>query len=279
MNFFREYEERKEEAENIVATLAESIKAPKPLDEAMRYSLLSGGKRLRPILLLEGCRLFGGAITEPVKKLAAAVECIHTYSLIHDDLPCMDNDDLRRGKPTSHKVFGEANAVLAGDALLNLAYELLFSAAVESTAAVEAGKLIADAAGAKGLIAGQVLDIDGDTNPEPTILRYIYQHKTADLISAALTAGAVMAGASPDQQKNLREFGENFGFCFQVSDDILDYAEKGDSEKNFVSIYGLDVARTTLTESISMANAHLNFLGGDTAFLMKLAKKLINRKV
>lgn len=279
MSFSKEYSQRKERADGLIEALAQSLKAPSPLDEAMRYSLLSGGKRLRPILTLEAYRLFAGdAPSRAAELLACAVECVHTYSLIHDDLPCMDNDDLRRGKPTCHKVFGEAVAVLAGDALLNLAYECIFEAGVLEPAALRAGKVIADAIGSRGLIAGQVLDISADTNPEATVLRYIYQHKTADLISAALLAGGILGGADDTQLKNLKEYGDNFGFCFQVSDDMLDYNEKGAEEKNFVSIYGLDVAKTTLVESVSMANAHLNFLQKDCEFLKKLAQRSVDRK-
>lgn len=278
MNFSKEYDLKKENVEKLIADLAQTIKAPAPLDEAMRYSLLSGGKRLRPILLLEAYRLFAGEPTRAAELLACAVECVHTYSLIHDDLPCMDDDDLRRGKPTSHKVFGEAMAVLAGDALLNLAYELIFEAAEFDPMAVKAGKRIADAIGSRGLIAGQTLDIAEEEKPAATVLRYIYQHKTADLISAALLAGAILTGADDEQLKNLKEFGDNYGFAFQLGDDVLDYAEKTE-EKNFVSMYGLDVAKTTLVETVSMANAHLNFLGKDCEFLKKLAQQSVNRKV
>ena len=144
--------------------------------------------------------------------------------------------------------------------------------------AVKAGKRIADAIGSRGLIAGQTLDIAEEEKPAATVLRYIYQHKTADLISAALLAGAILAGADDEQLKNLKEFGDNYGFAFQLGDDVLDYAEKTE-EKNFVSMYGLDVAKTTLVETVSMANAHLNFLGKDCEFLKKLAQQSVNRKV
>lgn len=278
MKFAKELEQRKERADALIATLAADIKAPSPLDEAMRYSLLSGGKRLRPILVLEAYRLFRGLPSRAAEILACAVECVHTYSLIHDDLPCMDNDDLRRGKPTSHKVFGEAVAVLAGDALLNLAYELIFEAAEMEPAAVRAGKVIADAIGSRGLIAGQILDISDESKPTSTLIRSIYQHKTADLISASLLAGAILGGANEEQLGALKIFGDSFGYCFQIGDDILDYRQKGETEKNFVALYGMGVAKATLAESASMSDVALSFLGNDCDFLKQLAQVSIDRK-
>lgn len=197
---------------------------PEIIYEAMNYSLNSGGKRMRPLLLLYSTEGFGGDINKAL-PFAAAIECIHCYSLIHDDLPCMDNDDLRRGKPTNHKVYGEAMALLAGDGLLNLAYEIMAAETCSnfSKEAAHALNVIAKAAGSRGMIGGQVVDISSeDKKADADTLIYIQKNKTAAIIKAALAAGAIIAGASEGETAKISEAGEAFGIAFQIKDDILD---------------------------------------------------------
>jgi geranylgeranyl diphosphate synthase type II len=198
---------------------------PESLHKAMRYSVFAGGKRLRPVLVAAGAEAVGGTL-EAVMPAACAVEMIHTYSLIHDDLPAMDNDDFRRGVPTSHKVFGEAIAILAGDALLTLAFRLLANC---SPARGEAGRLrdvlveVADAAGSAGMVGGQVADIECEGKVAgAAIVDYIHTHKTAALIRASIRSGAILAGASPTELKALGIAGDGLGLAFQIMDDILD---------------------------------------------------------
>src|SRR5712672_4530583 len=193
---------------------------PRSIHEAMRYSVFAGGKRIRPILCLETARIFGAEITSSLHP-ACAIEMIHTYSLIHDDLPALDNDDLRRGKPTCHKKFGEAIAILAGDALLTLAFETIGAtpAAAEHRAAILTE--VAAAAGTiNGMVGGQVADIEAEGKPvDRQMLEYIHRSKTAALIRASITAGALCAGANSEDVARLRRFGETIGWAFQVTDD------------------------------------------------------------
>ena len=195
-----------------------------PLHEAMRYSLLAGGKRLRPALCLASCEAVGG---DPERAIAPAValELIHTYSLIHDDLPCMDDDDLRRGRPTSHRVYGEAMAVLAGDGLLTRAFGVLLEEeGLGGEARVEMGKILATAAGSQGMVGGQALDLaaEGSEDVDIPTLQYIHTHKTGALFSAACRLGAIAGGAAEDVVSNLGKFGLKIGLAFQVVDDLLD---------------------------------------------------------
>src|SRR6202044_2410432 len=188
--------------------------------------IFAGGKRLRPILTLAAAEVLG-ARPEPALPLACAVECIHTYSLIHDDLPCMDNDDFRRGKPTSHKVYGEGIAVLAGDALLTIAFEIATqSKSWPRYSHAEIVREIAAAAGSQALVAGQVADLEGEGKKiTPADLRYIHENKTAALIASSIRLGAMSANATPKQLKKLTEFGQSLGLAFQVIDDILDVTQ------------------------------------------------------
>ena len=211
----------------------------------MRYSLFAGGKRLRPVLCLAAAEACGGAL-EPALPTACAVECIHTSSLIHDDLPCMDDDDLRRGRPTSHKVFGEGLAVLAGDALLTIAFEILTAA--HGTARYPVAALLrelAQAAGSRALIAGQVADLEGE-GKKLTLreLRFIHEAKTAALLTASIRLGGMSANATPAKLEALTAFGMNLGLAFQVIDDILDVTQT--SEKLGKSA-GKDVAAQKAT--------------------------------
>lgn len=284
MSFEKEYSERKEKFESYFNNFKEQLSdIPEPLLSSMKYSLSSGGKRLRPILLLETAKIFGAGETESLYKTACAIECVHTYSLIHDDLPCMDNSDTRRGKPSNHIVYGEGVAVLAGDALLNIVYELLFEAislCEENLKPryVRAGKMIADSIGSKGLIAGQIMDIAVDTAKHvSTRLNYIYQHKTADLISAALMAGAIIGGASEVEIKRIKEFGDNFGYSFQIVDDLLD--EEDETDKNtFVGVYGKKEAKRAISDRTAMALTQLSSSEKDVEFLRSLVKHLSIRK-
>lgn len=231
-------------------------KYPEEIFKSMRYSVLAGGKRLRPVLCLEACRVFGGNI-EDAMPTACAIEMLHAQSLIHDDLPCMDNDDFRRGKPTNHKVFGEATAVLAGDALLTFAPQLIIQKSNLSTEIKL--KLVEEyciAAGAYGLIAGQIVDIDSESKQiSAETLEFIHTHKTADLFKLSLKSGAIIAGASEEKIKLMEEIGQKLGFAFQICDDILDETstfekmgktlgkDKQANKPTYTAIFGLDKAR------------------------------------
>lgn len=231
-------------------------KYPEEIFKSMRYSVLAGGKRLRPVLCLEVCRIFGGNI-EDAMPTACAIEMLHAQSLIHDDLPCMDNDDFRRGKPTNHKVFGEATAVLAGDALLTFAPQLIIQKSNLSTEIKL--KLVEEyciAAGAYGLIAGQIVDIASEGKQiSAETLEFIHTHKTADLFKLSLKSGAIVAGADDEKIKLMEEIGQKLGFAFQICDDILDetstFEEMGktagkDKQANkptYTALFGLDKAR------------------------------------
>src|SRR5712692_7638021 len=218
---------------------------PSSIHRAVRYSVFAGGKRLRPVLCLEAARIFDAEIT-PALHPACAVEFIHTYSLIHDDLPALDNDDLRRGKPTCHKKFGEATAILAGDALLTLAFETIGSAPID---AARRAAILTEVAGASGtvngMVGGQVADLEAEGKPVAAeMLEYIHRSKTAALIRASITAGALCAGAAPDDVARLRRFGETIGWAFQVTDDILDVEE---SSAALGKTAGKDIAQQKAT--------------------------------
>ncbi|KAK7316675.1 hypothetical protein RJT34_00310 [Clitoria ternatea] len=222
---FKSYMYHKATSVNQALDDAVSLREPRKIHEAMRYSLLAGGKRVRPVLCLAACELVGG--TEPMAMPAAcAIEMIHTMSLIHDDLPCMDNDDLRRGKPTNHKVFGEDVAVLAGDALLAFAFEhiAVSTSGVSSARIVRAIGELARSIGAEGLVAGQVVDINSEGLSDVGLerLEFIHLHKTAALLEGAVVLGAILGGGSDDEVEKLRKFARCIGLLFQVVDDILD---------------------------------------------------------
>jgi len=268
--------------------------APPPLlHEAMRYSVFAGGKRLRPILTLAAAEAVGGNRLAALPA-ACAIELIHTYSLIHDDLPAMDNDDYRRGKPTNHKVYGEAVAILAGDALLTYAFELLArtggSSEPESATALVVLREVAAAAGPAGLVAGQVLDIasEGKTIGAET-LDYIHTHKTGALFRAAVRAGARLGGASPEQLAALTRYAEQLGLCFQITDDILDVSGdaaklgkrvRKDDEKHkntYPAYYGLPAAVAKARAAADAALAALRETDGEFAVLAALALFIVQR--
>lgn len=244
------------------------IQYPDDIFKAMKYTVTLQGKRLRPVMCLETCRMFGGNFEDAIPT-ACAIEMLHAQTLIHDDLPCMDNDDYRRGKLTNHKVFGEANAVLAGDALLTFAPQLI----VKNSKKLGAEKLINileeyfHAAGAFGVIAGQVIDIESERatskilDPEKT-LEYIHTHKTADLFKLALRSGAIIADATEKELEEITEFGQCMGVAFQIADDILDETstfeemgktmgkDKDAGKLTYTSLYGLEKSKKDLNEKL-----------------------------
>jgi len=265
---------------------------PEIIYEAMSYSLISGGKRVRPLFALYTAEGFGGEINRVV-PFAAAVECIHSYSLIHDDLPCLDNDELRRGKPTNHMVFGEAMALLAGDGLMNLAYEIMTDACCDNFCeeSVLAMREVAAFAGVTGMIGGQVVDITyEDKETDADVLLYIQKNKTAALIKAAVTAGAILSGATKEQVTKIKEAAEYFGIAFQIKDDILDIKGKteilgkhiGSDEKNakltHVSLYGMERAEADYEVYYAKTLSIIKELDLKTDSLLEYVKKLMDRE-
>jgi geranylgeranyl diphosphate synthase type II len=267
---------------------------PEKLREAMRYSLMAGGKRLRPVLVLAAAEMFG-APAERVMPAACALEMIHTYSLIHDDLPCMDDDDLRRGRPTNHKVYGDAVATLAGDALLTMAFELLGRQAqapgVTPANAARAVAEVACAAGAAGMVGGQVLDLEWEgRDASAEQLKQIHRLKTGALFRASLRAGAILAGAAEADLALLDEYAEHFGLAFQIQDDVLDVI--GDAAKTgkgvgrdeklhkstYVSHYGLTGAQERARKEVRLACAALQKYGKTASFLVSLANFVVDRE-
>src|SRR5713226_505619 len=264
---------------------------PSSIHRAVRYSVFAGGKRLRPVLCLEAARIFDAEIT-PALHPACAMEFIHTYSLIHDDLPALDNDDLRRGKPTCHKKFGEAIAILAGDALLTLAFETI--AATPAPAERRAAILteIAAAAGTvNGMVGGQVADIEAEGKPiDPQMLEYIHRSKTAALMRASITAGALCAGAASEDVARLRRFGETIGWAFQVTDDILDVEESSaalgktagkdlaQKKATYPAVYGLERSHQIANDLATKAIAELAPYAERSARLREIAEFLVLRR-
>lgn len=264
------------------------------LIEAMRYSLLGGGKRTRPILVLEFCRICGGA-EEAALPFACAIEMIHTYSLIHDDLPCMDNDDLRRGRSSNHKVFGEDTALLAGDALLTMAFETMLSDEVVQAAgaqrAAKAAGILARAAGAHGMVGGQVIDLmsEGKTISMET-LKTMDEYKTGALVVAAAKIGCIIGGADGKQIDAAEKYAKSIGLAFQIVDDILDITSDtqtlgkpiGSDSKNdkytYLSLMGLDDAKNAVDHLTKTAIAALDCFGSNAAYLTEFAEELASRK-
>lgn len=267
---------------------------PVTLHQAMRYSLFAGGKRLRPILTLAAAEVCGAdeAGIEKALPLAAAVECIHTYSLIHDDLPCMDDDDFRRGRPTCHKVYGEGIAVLAGDALLTLAFEIVAGAPPAPRYPVSA--LVAElahASGSRWLIGGQVADLEGEGKPASLReLRFIHQAKTAALLTASLRLGAMSANATPARLAALTTFGQNLGLAFQVIDDILDVTQTSEKlgksagkdanadKTTYPSVLGLEKSRREAQRLTKAALDALSPFKNRAAILRQIADYLLVRE-
>ena len=267
---------------------------PAHLCETMRYSLLAGGKRVRPVLLLAACDMLGGNIEE-AKVAAAALEMIHTYSLIHDDLPGMDDDDYRRGRLTNHKVYGVGHAILAGDGLLNFAYESLMRNALaypeRITQHVKAASVIAGRAGVCGMIAGQSIDLLSEhAEPNVETLAYIHRHKTADLLTAPLMAAAFIAGANEEQIAALDRVGACLGLAFQIDDDLLDVegdaaqlgkqtgmdAQRG--KMTWPSLYGVEESRKKSAALWQEAEEAISCFGEKAWFMREFAAQLKNRK-
>lgn len=264
--------------------------------EAMNYSVRAGGKRLRPILMEETYHMFGGssAVIEP---FMAAIEMIHTYSLVHDDLPAMDNDEYRRGKKTTHAVYGEAMGILAGDALLNLAYETAakaFDMEVADARVARAFTVLAKKAGVYGMVGGQVVDVESEKSDDCPITRekldFIYRLKTGALIESSMMIGAILAGASSDEVSRVEQIAAKLGLAFQIQDDMLDVTSTlevlgkpvGSDEKNnkatYVTFEGLDKAVSDVERISKEAEEQLDDLGYDDAFLKELFEYLIHRE-
>jgi geranylgeranyl diphosphate synthase, type II len=264
---------------------------PPIIHEAMRYSVFAGGKRLRPMLCLETAKVFSRE-TAAAADAACAMEFIHTYSLIHDDLPALDNDDLRRGKPTCHKKFGEAIAILAGDGLLTLAFEAIANAPASDERRVMVLQEISHAAGTvDGMVGGQVADLEAERKPtSPEELAYIHKSKTAALIRASIVAGAILGGASNEDVARMRRFGENIGWAFQVVDDILDVEEssaalgktagkdQAQQKATYPAVFGLAKSHEFAKELGGKALAELVPFGDCAGRLRELADFLVTRR-
>ena len=291
MNFADQFDTYRERVERgLEALVPPAGTRPARLHTAMRYSLEAGGKRLRPVLVLAAADLFGARAD--ALPAAVALECIHTYSLIHDDLPCMDNDDLRRGRPTAHKQFDEATALLAGDALLTLAFQLVarhYAAAPALCTALT--REIADAAGSERLVGGQMEDLLAEKKANATAgeLEYIQFNKTAAMLGAALVAGGLCGGAGDAQLGILRDAGRHLGLAFQITDDILDATadtatlgktagkDAKAGKTTSVTLHGLDASRRLARERTDAAVAALRSLPGDSEFLTTLALSMAER--
>ncbi len=289
MKTYNEYREMTERA--LIPALSSIGNIPEPLLSSMTYSLKAGGKRLRPVLLLSSCEIAGGS-AERALPFACALEMIHTYSLIHDDLPAMDNDDLRRGKPTNHKVFGENIAILAGDGLLNAAAEVMAEAAAKAgdMRTVRAMLCVLRHAGATGMIAGQNADVTSEKEtPTTDKVRYIHEHKTADLLQAAVEAGLILGGADWKAVEAGSAYALHLGMAFQMTDDLLDVtgssAELGkttgkDQEQNkmtWVSLRGTEGTEEDVRNEIALAEAALSQLPWPADVLRDIARSIPGR--
>lgn len=257
---------------------------------AMAYACADGGKRIRPVLTMEFCRICCGDAKKAL-PFAAAMEMIHSYSLVHDDMPCMDNSPLRRGKPAVHAAFGEDMALLAGDALLNRAFETVFSADLPAEIVVKAGKLLADAAGADGMVGGQCIDLESEGKRiDMATLEALQDGKTAALLRAACAMGVAVGGGTEQQLKAALTFGENIGLAFQMVDDILDVTASAETlgkpvgsdaenEKvTYITLCGLEETKRKAAEKTEEAVKALAAFSGDTTHLKQLAEALLNRK-
>ena len=265
---------------------------PTSIHQAMRHSVFAGGKRLRPILCLEAARMIRGSLPPGVEDVGAALEMLHTYSLIHDDLPALDNDDLRRGRPTCHKAFGEATAILAGDALQTLAYEVLSRLRCPAEARVRIIEEIARGTGTiNGMIGGQVVDLEAEhSKPNLETLEYIHRAKTAALITASVVSGALYAGAAGPAITSIESFGQSIGLAFQIVDDVLDVTETSEqlgktagkdmaAEKaTYPSLFGVGESLHKADELVERACTTLDRFGERAQTLKCLAHFLVERK-
>ena len=273
--------------------LPADVQTPASIHKAMRHSTFAGGKRLRPVLAMEAARTLRGGrqLPDGIEDLGAAIEMLHTYSLIHDDLPALDNDDLRRGKPTCHVVYGEAIAILAGDALQTLAYQTLSRLRCPAVAAVEIIRLIADATGTvEGMIGGQVLDLEGEhSKPTAESVDAIHRAKTGALIRVSIMAGGVYAGATADDTKRLTEFGRKAGLAFQIVDDILDVTQDSahlgktagkdltSDKATWPAVFGIEASREHADRLIDEAFTLLEPYGSAADGLKAIAQYLVKR--
>ncbi len=283
-------------ARDVETVLGEVLPKPHGLHgrvhEAMRYATFAGGKRLRPFLVLHGARLFGVPEAR-ARRVAAAIEAVHTYSLVHDDLPCMDDDDLRRGRPTTHKAFDEATAVLAGDALLTIAFEILSDPATHESGEVRCRLIarLAEAAGSNGMIGGQMIDMQAPTRAfQPDDVIHLQRLKTGALFEYACEAGAILAEVGTVAQERLRHYARDLGLAFQIADDLLDVTgtteqlgktagkdvEQG--KATLVSVYGVDGARAEANKLAASAAAHLDEFGEKAGLLRELPYFMVDRE-
>ena len=265
---------------------------PVSIHQAMRHSVFAGGKRIRPVLCMEAARTISGALPAGIEELGAALEMLHTYSLIHDDLPALDNDDLRRGRPTCHKVYGEAIAILAGDGLQTLAYEVLSQLRCSADARVKIVEEIARGTGTvNGMIGGQVVDLEAErSKPNAETLEYIHRSKTAALITASVVTGGIYGNGSAPAVENLRRFGQAIGLAFQIVDDILDVTQTSEqlgktagkdiaSEKaTYPALFGLDESRKKARALLDDACKAVESLGSKAETMNALARFLIERE-
>ena len=293
MNFKKELQKKTAEIEALLQTyLPEETGFQKTVLEAVNYSITAGGKRLRPLLMQETYRMFGGE-GKVVEPFMAAMEMIHTYSLVHDDLPAMDNDEYRRGKKTTHAVYGEAMGILAGDALLNLAFETAAGAFDLETSGrtAKALQILSRKAGIYGMIGGQVVDVESEGQPlSREKLDFIYRLKTSALIEAAMTVGAVLAGATEEETSAIESVAGDVGLAFQIQDDILDvtstlevlgkpiHSDDKNHKTTYVTLEGLDKAREDVKEISERAIRTLTSLRKKNEFLEELIRMLITRE-
>lgn len=294
MNFQDELKRRTDEIEEMFCSFLPAEEGfARTMAQAMNYSMLAGGKRLRPMLIQETYRLFGG--TEKVAEpFMAGMEMIHTHSLIHDDLPALDNDDYRRGRLTTHKVYGEAMGVLSGVALLNYAYETMlqaFSLTEDQDRVICALKVMAEKTGIHGMLGGQSVDVENDGKPlEKEMLDYIYRNKTSALIEASMMTGAILAGADEQQVAVVEEAAGNIGLAFQIQDDILDvtstdeelgkpvHSDEKNNKVTYVTLFGIEEASRQVELLLEKAIKLLKSLNKNNEFLYLLIEKLINRR-
>ncbi len=297
MDFKKELENRVEKANAAIEKwLPAQEMFPKELTEAMRYAVLAGGKRIRPVMMAECFGMFGGE-GDHIEPFQAAIEFIHTSSLVHDDLPALDNDELRRGKATTHARFGEAQGILAGDALINYAYETVMEGIMRSPDieyAVKAGRILSIKSGYRGMLGGQFADVDSDKKGiQGDVLQtlgFIYEQKTGELFEASMMAGAALAGAGEEDLKKLEEAGRLIGLAFQIKDDILDvsssteklgkpvYSDIKNEKETYVSLFGVERAAETVKRYTDEALGIIKALSGDSEFLRGLFEYMAKRE-
>ncbi len=294
VNFQDELIRKTEETEKVIRDYLPAEEGfARTMAQAMNYSMLAGGKRLRPMLIQETYRLFGG-VEKVAEPFMAGMEMIHTHSLIHDDLPALDNDDYRRGRLTTHKVYGEAMGVLSGVALLNYAYETMiraFAFTDEQERVIRALKVISEKTGIHGMLGGQSVDVENDGKPlEKELLDYIYKNKTSALIEASMMAGAILAGADEQEVSVVEKAAGNIGLAFQIQDDILDvtstdeelgkpvHSDEKNNKVTYVTLFGIEKASEQVEQLSEKAISQLKSLNKNNEFLYLLIEKLINRR-